>query len=228
MSPALAPLLIAAVWLIVSLLRSHGQMMGPQTARRVGIAALVLAASLLLVRQLPLAVALASAGAAVLLSRSAAARRSADAGRPRPDGGPSSSVETSLLVMTLDPTDGSMDGVVRTGAFAGRSLSDMDRNDLLSFAAEIDPADTASLRLLSGYLDWRFPGWRDETGAAGAGETGRMSRTEALRILGLDDGADAEAIRHAYRRLMKRVHPDQGGSAELAARVRAAHDALLG
>jgi hypothetical protein len=228
MNPALAPLLIAAVWLAVSLLRSHGAMMGPQTARRVGIAALGLAAMFLLARQLPLAVALASAGAGVLLSRSAAAPRAADAGRRRPEGGPSSRVETSMLVMTLDPADGSMDGSVRAGAFAGRHLSDMDRDELLRLAAEIDAADLASLRLLTGYLDWRFPGWRDDAEATGAGDGRPMSRREALRVLGLDDGADVLAIKQAYRRLMKKVHPDQGGSAELAARVRAAHDALLG
>jgi hypothetical protein len=228
MSPALAPLLIAAVWLIVSLLRSHGTVLGPQAARRVGTAALVLAALLLLVRQLPLAVALASAGAGVLLSRGAATQRGADAGRRRPDGGPASNVETSMLVMTLDPADGSMDGTVRSGTFATRRLSDMDRDALLSLAAEIDAADSASLRLLSGYLDWRFPGWRDETDAASAGKAGLMSRREALRVLGLDEGADVQAITQADRRLMKKVHPDQGGSAELAAQVQAARDALVG
>lgn len=228
MIPALAPLLIAAVWLGVSLLRSHGAMMGPQTARRVGIAALVAAGALLLVRQIPLALALASAGAGVLLSRGPAATRGPGAGGPRPGGGPSSTVETAMLLMTLDPADGSMDGVVRAGAFVGRRLSGMDRDELLRLAAAIDAADAASLRLLSGYLDWRFAGWRDAAGAQDAGGAGSMSRREALRVLGLDDGADAEAIRRAYRRLMKKVHPDQGGSAELASRVQAARDALLG
>jgi curved DNA-binding protein CbpA len=55
-----------------------------------------------------------------------------------------------------------------------------------------------------------------------------MSRREALTTLGLDEGADADAIRAAHRRLMKKVHPDQGGSAALAARVQAARDTLLG
>ncbi len=55
-----------------------------------------------------------------------------------------------------------------------------------------------------------------------------MTRAEALEILGLAEGADAEAIRAAHRRLMRNAHPDQGGSAWLAARINAARDLLLG
>ena len=36
-----------------------------------------------------------------------------------------------------------------------------------------------------------------------------------------------EEIRDAHRRLIAKVHPDAGGSAELAHRVNAARDALL-
>jgi len=54
-----------------------------------------------------------------------------------------------------------------------------------------------------------------------------MKADEARRILDLPIGADAATIRAAHRRLVARVHPDQGGSAELAARVNAARDILL-
>lgn len=49
----------------------------------------------------------------------------------------------------------------------------------------------------------------------------------ALAVLGLDNGADAEEIRAAHRRLLQAVHPDHGGSAELTRRVNAARDLLL-
>jgi curved DNA-binding protein CbpA len=55
-----------------------------------------------------------------------------------------------------------------------------------------------------------------------------MTRAEALAILGLAEDADAAAIRAAHRRLMRNAHPDQGGSAWLAARINAARDFLLG
>lgn len=54
-----------------------------------------------------------------------------------------------------------------------------------------------------------------------------MPTDEARRLLEVPPGADAEAIKAAHRRLIARVHPDSGGSAELSARVNAARDALL-
>ncbi|ABQ69144.1 molecular chaperone DnaJ [Rhizorhabdus wittichii DC-6] len=54
-----------------------------------------------------------------------------------------------------------------------------------------------------------------------------MDGDEARRVLGVAPGADADAIRAAHRRLVARVHPDQGGSTELAGRVNAARDILL-
>jgi DnaJ family protein C protein 19 len=54
-----------------------------------------------------------------------------------------------------------------------------------------------------------------------------MRIDEARAVLGLPDNADAAAIRAAHRRLVTKVHPDQGGSADLAARVNLARDILL-
>jgi DnaJ homolog subfamily C member 19 len=54
-----------------------------------------------------------------------------------------------------------------------------------------------------------------------------MSSQEACRLLGLDEGADGPAIIDAHRRLIAKVHPDAGGSVELASRVNQARDILL-
>jgi hypothetical protein len=56
----------------------------------------------------------------------------------------------------------------------------------------------------------------------------RMSADEARAILGLEPGDGPEAIQAAYRRLMLRTHPDQGGTRGLAAQLNLARDVLLG
>jgi hypothetical protein len=125
--------------------------------------------------------------------------------------------------MTLDQASGEMDGTVLTGDFAGRRLSQMTRSELLQLAAGLDADDRESLSLLRAYLDRAHPGW-DAEESAGDGE---MSAAEALSLLGLDPGATREEIVAAHRRLLKKVHPDAGGSSALAAQVNRAKDILL-
>ncbi len=54
-----------------------------------------------------------------------------------------------------------------------------------------------------------------------------LSEAEARAVLGVDAGADDEAVRAAHRRLVTAVHPDKGGSADLTRRINAARDVLL-
>jgi len=54
-----------------------------------------------------------------------------------------------------------------------------------------------------------------------------MAPAEARALLGVNEQAGLPEIREAHRRLIARVHPDAGGSAELATRVNAARDALV-
>ncbi len=50
---------------------------------------------------------------------------------------------------------------------------------------------------------------------------------EARAVLGVTLSDDAAAINAAWRRVIAQVHPDKGGTADLARRVTAARDLLL-
>lgn len=109
----------------------------------------------------------------------------------------------------------------------------MDDDQLLQLYGEL-ASDGESGALLEAYLDSRLPDWREnaDTGASerqgSAFSSGAMAKEEAYQILGLDPGAGTKDIRDAHRRLMKRIHPDSGGSTFLAAKINEAKDVLIG
>ena len=53
------------------------------------------------------------------------------------------------------------------------------------------------------------------------------SRADALAVLGLQAGASQEAIKRAFRHLVKQHHPDMGGSAEAFRRISEAYQSLM-
>jgi hypothetical protein len=67
---------------------------------------------------------------------------------------------------------------------------------------------------------------QEAPGASSGGS--RMSREEALDILGLGSEATRADIIAAHRRLMQKMHPDRGGSDYLAGKINRARDVLLG
>jgi hypothetical protein len=150
-----------------------------------------------------------------------------------PTSGRVSEVETAMLRMTLDHDSGTMTGTIRRGPLQGRRLAELAPGELLALWRECRAEDEASAKLLETYLDRTMTDWR-QGGAAGAGERaagdGRaaaaMSREEAYKILDLPHGAPAADVKAAHRRLMLKLHPDQGGSTYLAARINEAKDLL--
>ena len=144
-----------------------------------------------------------------------------------------SSLHTRFLAMTLDHESGRMDGVVLEGDYQGRRLSELNLESLLDLLATCRAGDPQSAAVLEAYLDrvhgetWREQATAGKESAAQPGQR-RMTRQEALAILGLPAGARAEEIRAAHRRLMQKFHPDRGGSNYLAATINEAKRVLLG
>ena len=159
----------------------------------------------------------------------AAAMNAAGWGAPRSR---VSVARSASIEMRLDRDSGVMSGGVTAGPFSGRALESMTRPECVELHRYCLSDDPEGAALLEAYLDRRFPAWREAQ--QGEGETGRrgwsggpLSRDEAYEILGLPKGAGREEIVAAHRALMKKLHPDHGGSTALAARVNQAKDVLL-
>jgi hypothetical protein len=156
-----------------------------------------------------------------------------------PASGSASRIATEHLDMELDHASGAIRGQVRKGLFAGRDVETLSPAELGQLWRDYSFRDPQSAQILEAYLDRRHPSWRDDlggdegasSGAAGGSRPGggqAMTREDALEILGLPEGASADQIRSAHRELMKKVHPDRGGSTYLAAQINQAKDFLLG
>ncbi|HEX4555072.1 MAG TPA: DnaJ domain-containing protein [Xanthobacteraceae bacterium] len=141
-----------------------------------------------------------------------------------------SRVRTAFLEIEFDQATGAMRGRVLAGRAAGAALETLDNATLTALLAEFDDD---SRQLLMAYLDRRNAGGGEHPhGGAyarqrAAARPGKMTEEEAYQVLGLQPGAGAEEIGRAYRTLMKKLHPDQGGSTYLAARVNEAKEVLL-
>jgi hypothetical protein len=133
--------------------------------------------------------------------------------------------------MELEHDTGAMRGRVLTGKHQGASLDGLDVKTLIGLLGEIDED---SRPLLTAYLDRREPHWREHATDDDTGENrshirrnGKMTDEEAYQILGIQPGAPAEEIARAHRSLIKKLHPDQGGSTYLAAQINRAKEVLL-
>jgi hypothetical protein len=144
--------------------------------------------------------------------------------------GQTSRVRSAFVEMELDHDTGAMRGRILAGRHEGVTLDVLDVATVVGFLPEIDAESRA---LLVAYLDRREPRWREDAQgdtAAGHGSArggGKVTEEEAYQILGVQPGASAAEIGRAHRTLMKKLHPDQGGSTYLAARVNEAKDVLL-
>ena len=148
----------------------------------------------------------------------------------RQSAGQQSEVKTSILRMTLDHSNGELNGEVLAGPFKDWLLSEMNLEQLQALLAYCASEDADSEQLLASYLEQRFPDGWDGTanqGRAPGENSSGMTRNEALAVLGLTDDASDEDIVTAHRSLIQKLHPDRGGNDYLAAKINEAKDFLL-
>jgi DnaJ family protein C protein 19 len=99
---------------------------------------------------------------------------------------------------------------------------------LLAVLRWLAPTLLRLLPFLLPLLGKRRAGHPSANSEAPARAASRMTRAEALEVLGLAEGATDDEVRAAYSELIRKVHPDRGGTAYLATRVNLARDLLLG
>jgi hypothetical protein len=157
--------------------------------------------------------------------------RASFGGRTQKSPGQVSRVRTAFLEMELDHDSGVLRGQILAGRHQGTALDDLDVPTLITLFSEIDED---SLPLLAAYPDRRQPRWCEnapgDAAAANGGRAargGKMTEEEAYQILGLQPGATAQDVARAHRSLMRKFHPDQGGSTYLAARINEAKEVLI-
>ncbi|HMK88334.1 MAG TPA: DnaJ domain-containing protein [Methylocystis sp.] len=148
-----------------------------------------------------------------------------------------SRVRSAMIEMELDRVTGAIRGVVLAGPEEGRALDELTREQLFALHGRCQASDPEGARLLEAYFDRRFSGWRGASqgqgdarsrdGARAQRRPATISEDEAYEILGLKKGAPASEIARAHRELMKKLHPDHGGTTDLAARVNEAKDVLM-
>ncbi len=244
------PMLVAGLlllWLSSVLLRGFTRANPAAMARMVrqggGMVALLLAALLILRGEFNIALLAAGLGLWLVGGRSGSLARAfrpnvrGFAGRARVWPSDPVRVRTDGLDVTIDRAAGTMRGGFTAGPYAGRELDTLSEVECAMCYRWCLAADPQGARMLEGYLDGRFAGWRqasdfrDDLGSAQSGGRARrpmsMADHEAYHVLGLAEGASREEITRAHRRLMKQHHPDHGGSAAMAARVNEAKDVLM-
>ena len=222
------------LFLLIQAIKQFGRMDAATAARIIrhggGVLGMIGALLLLLRGRIGLAATVAGmmanfAGWRTPGAGSSAFRNAGGGARP----GRSSVARSAMLEMRLDHDTGAMTGTILSGAYAGRAIETLPRPELIALRQELARDDPDGVGLLEAYLDRRFAGWReaDQGQRQRRGGDGAMSRREAFEVLGLAEGSSAADIIRAHRTLMKKFHPDHGGSTTLAARVNQAKDVLM-
>jgi len=138
-------------------------------------------------------------------------------------------IETPNLRMRFDLMRRTAEGTVLSGQHEGKTLSELTQEQVIGLYQQWCQSDPDAAKLTQLWLDMRVgKDWRTQTQQEPPSPTqSPMEEKEARQVLGVEEDADEEAIRKAYKRLMQLNHPDKGGSSYLASKINQAKDTLL-
>jgi len=130
----------------------------------------------------------------------------------------------------LVEADGDIVRVI-AGEYDGMTLADLADADVILVVEILLDAERRGLwtdhGLIRAWLDRHHPRWREAAAQSPEEAATEMETSRAWRLLGLPPGSDRSAVTSAQKRLLRRVHPDVGGTDELAIIINAAADHLL-
>jgi hypothetical protein len=116
------------------------------------------------------------------------------------------------------------------GRFVGKKLDELKAAQVQELFSEC-MKDSDSRQVLLAYIERMHPDWAENDfyreDEQQDERTDEMSRPLALEILGLADGATYDEVVSAHRSLMRKMHPDRGGSDYLAKKINLAKEVLL-
>lgn len=142
-------------------------------------------------------------------------------------------ISSSSIKITINTDNKEVTGKVLRGKNAGENLDTLSLTDLNELLKIYAKKDKESEQILISYMDLNHENWRVkmsgyyESTVQSTGLSGRMTKRKAIEILGLSSHPTEEEVKTNHRQLMKRFHPDYGGSPFLAAKINTAKDCLL-
>lgn len=133
--------------------------------------------------------------------------------RGRPPQG-EAGTEGDIILITVNDDDevsGSMK-VDYFGIAAGVDLADLGLRRLIELlgALRTDKLETDA-DFLEAYLDAVVSDWREQAAAFAGDADATAGAPDPYEVLGVSKEATDEEVKHAYRRIMQRVHPDTSG-----------------
>ena len=144
-----------------------------------------------------------------------------------------SQFKAPLITLEFSHKTGDIEGYLINANTQNILLKDLDKAELIVLYQEFINRDLPSSYLIEAYLNSRFLMWREHLDVnihprtRIQPETSAMSEQEAYEIMGLTFEALEADLRRPYRLLMKKFHPDKGGSLWFASRINQARDLVI-